>query len=154
KLKHSLEPEVQYLFVPNLHRSFDTVSTTVDCGKLPNGVAGQQCKVEAFGAGYLFDQRDAINRRNFISYGLTSRLLGRAAGPPPAPGPAPAGAGAAAEAAAPIISSLEAMTVPQGLPGGALAPFVGPPAPPAAPAPGQPAAPPPKTAPRELARVS
>src|SRR5262249_37933835 len=106
------------------------------------------------GAGYLFDERDAINRRNFISYGLTSRLLGRAAAPPPAPAPAPAEAEAAAEAAAPIISSLEAMTVPQGLPGGALAPFVGPPAPPAAAAPGQPAAPPPKTAPRELARVS
>ena len=27
--------------------------------------------------GYLFDERDAINRRNFVSYGITTRLLAR-----------------------------------------------------------------------------
>ncbi|HJQ74353.1 MAG TPA: LPS assembly protein LptD [Gaiellaceae bacterium] len=81
RLKHTIEPEVQYLFVPPVHRDFQERDATIDCGRLPGGTPGQSCAVTLFGTDYLFDERDAINRRNFFSYGFTTRLLGRAAPP-------------------------------------------------------------------------
>src|SRR5262249_30042062 len=77
KLKHTIEPEVQYLYIPQVGNVFDQPHATIDCGELPGGKLGQRCPVTLFGTGYLFDARDVINRRNFVSYGLTSRLLGR-----------------------------------------------------------------------------
>ncbi|HLY37691.1 MAG TPA: LPS assembly protein LptD, partial [Candidatus Binatia bacterium] len=142
KLKHTLEPEVQYLFVPPLDRSFDSANTTVDCGKLIGGTPGRRCHVQLFGAGYLFDERDAINRRNFVSWGITSRLLGRAATPPPPAVPPPAGA----QETAPIMSAVDPETLPQGLPAAAVPDVVRPPAAGGAPAPA--------AAPRELVRAA
>lgn len=49
KLKHTIEPQLEYLYVPD-----------VDQDDLP-----------------VFDSLDRINRRNLISYGVASRLLGR-----------------------------------------------------------------------------
>lgn len=51
KLKHTIEPTVQYLYIP-----------PVDQGDLP-----------------VFDGVDRINRRSLITYGLATRLLGRTA---------------------------------------------------------------------------
>jgi hypothetical protein len=45
-----------------------------------------------FSRGYLFDELDAIDRRNFVSYGITTRILGRAVNPADnAPPPQPTG---------------------------------------------------------------
>lgn len=162
KLKHTIEPEVQYLFIPSTSRPFDTTTamvdcktyggtpgtlcpaTTIDCGELPGGKRGQRCPVTLFGAGFLFDEIDAINRRNFVSYGLTTRLLGRAATPTETATREKETA-AAAEIGPPVPPDLE--TLPQGLSVQALPDFVGPPAPPGV---GQPPAAPP----RELLRAS
>jgi LPS-assembly protein len=146
KLKHTLEPEMQYLFVPPLHRQFDRNRTTIDCGELPGGTPGTRCPVTLFGTGYLFDERDAINRRNFFSYGLTSRLLARG------PTPAEASGREAAETGA-VEPGVDPDAVPQGLPADALPGFVGPPTPPAPAGKSAPGAKPPP-APRELARAS
>jgi lipopolysaccharide assembly outer membrane protein LptD (OstA) len=162
KVRHTIEPEVQYLFVPGTHRQFDQTKTTIDCGKLPGGTPGTQCGVTLFGAGYLFDDRDAVNRRNFVSYGLTTRLLGRPATPEETAARAAASAPTAEKAAppaekpeapaetplAPPMSPLDPDTLPQGLPMDAVPGFVGPPT---APATGtQPALPPS----REVVRAS
>jgi LPS-assembly protein len=73
KLRHSIEPEVQYLFVPQVdnHRF-----TRQECRVDPNNPTQRECRA-VLTRGYLFDELDAINRRNFISYGITTRLLGR-----------------------------------------------------------------------------
>jgi LPS-assembly protein len=147
KIRHSIEPEVQYLFVPPTQRHSSEVPAVVD------GRPGT-----LFAEGYLFDEIDAINRRNFVSYGLTSRILGRgpaatASAAAPAPGTAPAGsAGGAAPAesvAAPgatvpvdtdvdddenedEFEEIDQDTLAQGLPAKALPTFAGKPAAPAA----------------------
>ncbi len=138
KLRHTIEPEMQYLFVPQVGRPIFDV-------KLPRctGAAGEKpgnnCDATLFSEGFLFDDRDAINRRNFLSYGLTTRLLGR--------GPTAAESTAAAT---PAPAPIDPETLPQGLSAAALPDFVGPPPPPAAPG----GAPPAATAPRELVRAS
>lgn len=91
KLKHTIEPEAQYLFIPRVGRP------VVDNFRLPTCAAiqargiepepGINCDATLFAEGYLFDERDAINRRNFVSYGFTTRLLARG---PTAPRPAAA----------------------------------------------------------------
>lgn len=55
KLKHTIEPGVEYLFVP-----------TVDQDELP-----------------VFDATDRVNERNLFTYGVTSRLLAKLREPPP-----------------------------------------------------------------------
>jgi hypothetical protein len=105
---------------------------------------GVNCNATLFAQGYLFDERDAINRRNFVSYGFTTRLLGR--GPTEAETAArSAEAEAAAATAAPDAAAAPAPFV------GPPEPFVGPPAPGEQPAPvkEKPAGPP-----RELVRAS
>ncbi|HUE30293.1 MAG TPA: LPS assembly protein LptD, partial [Verrucomicrobiae bacterium] len=146
KLRHTIEPELQYLFVPQVGRPIFDKSLPCKRNRLgqlfPGESPGVNCDISLFSEGYLFDDRDAINRRNFVSYGFTTRLLGR--GPTAAESSA-ATAGPAPAAPAPV----DPETLPQGLSAGALPDFVGPP-PPAAPG----AAPPAATAPRELVRAS
>jgi LPS-assembly protein len=151
KVKHTIEPEVQYLFVPiagfgNFGRTPQERREVVDCGELPGGTPGTSCNVTVFRRPYLFDEVDGINQRNFISYGITTRLLGR--GPvspaPPSVAEMPAAEPPVTEAEA---ESFDPDTLPQGLPLDAVPVVVGPPAP-SAPAPGAP------TAPRELARAT
>lgn len=75
KLRHSIEPEVQYLFVPQV----DTERFTTRVGRRDlNNPAAREFSTYLT-RGYLFDELDAINRRNFVSYGITTRLLGRGA---------------------------------------------------------------------------
>jgi hypothetical protein len=91
KVKHVLEPEVQYLYVPTAGPSTDVRRGSIPCNELP-GIAPETpglCNVTAYRRPYLFDELDAINHRNFFSYGLITRLLGRAAAPAVAPVPAP-----------------------------------------------------------------
>ena len=78
KLKHTIEPEVQYLFVPQVSRPVFDIPR---CGTVSNPRPGVNCSQGAtlFSEGFLFDERDAIDRRNFVSYGFTTRLLGRGA---------------------------------------------------------------------------
>src|SRR6185295_4582047 len=156
KVKHTVEPEVQYLFVPtagfgNFGRTPTERREVVDCSEMPGGTRGTNCNVTVFRRPYLFDEVDAINHRNFFSYGITTRLLGRG---PVSAAPAPAAGVAAAEvpAAEPPMTDAEAESpdpdiLPQGLPLEAVPVVVGPPAP-GTPAPGA------TTAPRELARAT
>ncbi len=138
KLRHTIEPELQYLFVPQVGRPiFD--APLPKCTGASGEKPGNNCDATLFSEGFLFDNRDAINRRNFLSYGLTTRLLGR--------GPTAAESTAAA---APAPVPVDPETLPQGLSAGALPDFVGPPAPPAAAG----GAPPAAAAPRELVRAS
>ncbi|MEB2284983.1 MAG: hypothetical protein B6D46_11865 [Polyangiaceae bacterium UTPRO1] len=58
RLKHTIEPEMEYLLVPR---------TSQRQSELP-----------------LFDDFDRVNKRSVVTYGLTSRLLGRLAAPAPA----------------------------------------------------------------------
>src|SRR5262249_23741530 len=109
------------------------------CQRLPGGTPGPLCPVQLFGTAYDFDERDAVNQRNFFSYGLTSRLLGRPATPSEA-------AAHQIEASAP--PPVDPETLPHGLSAAPVPAVVGPP-PPAAPG-----APAPLPAARELARVS
>jgi hypothetical protein len=95
KLRHTIEPEVQYLYVPPLGRVRDQIRLP-PCQLSPNGkrlkagqVAGGNCNATAFTNDFLFDEIDAINFRNFASYGITTRLLGRPKAPAPAPGAKP-----------------------------------------------------------------
>ena len=111
KIRHSIEPELRYLYVPATEDQFyqralpnslpDNPDPAVrPCPKclafdkhgnctLSNPDYGVYCKGTLFGAGYLFDALDAIEHRNFFSYGITSRILGRGAvasdNPPPPP---------------------------------------------------------------------
>jgi len=176
KLKHTVEPELRYLFVPDVSRPiFDErilprchsplspgERPGVNCGAGPGIINLPSCADVArprpgdncgpatlFSEGFLFDDRDAINRRNFLSYGITTRLLARAPTPAEAAArevPAEAGRAPAGGAREPV----EAETLAQGLPAAAVPDFVGPPAPPSPTAPAEaPAAPP-----RELVRAS
>ncbi|MCW5893816.1 MAG: LPS-assembly protein LptD [bacterium] len=96
KFRHTIEPEAQYLYIPPLGRVRNEIRLP-PCQLSPNGrrlkagqVAGGNCNATAFTNDYLFDEIDAINFRNFASYGITSRLLGRPTAPPRAPGAKPA----------------------------------------------------------------
>lgn len=81
KLRHSIEPEVQYLWVPDVNRPVH--DRVIPCRRnakgrpLPGQVPGENCDATVFTEGYLFDRDDAINQRNFVSWGLTTRLLWR-----------------------------------------------------------------------------
>ncbi len=76
KLKHTIEPELQYLFIPQVGRPTFTTQLPA-CNRVLRPSPGVNCLATVFTEGFLFDERDAINRRNFISGGVTSRLLGR-----------------------------------------------------------------------------
>src|SRR5206468_2779697 len=128
KLRHTLEPELQYLFVPQVGRPIFDVPLP-KCTGASGEKPGNTCNATLFSEGFLFDDRDAINRRNFLSYGLTTRLLGR--------GPTAAESTAAAT---PAPAPIDPETLPQGLSAAALPDFVGPPPPPAAPGGPSPAA--------------
>lgn len=86
KLRHSIEPEMQYLFVPQVHRELFQQALG-PCRVNPNNPSrlargeqpGVNCEATLFSEGYLFDEIDAIDRRNFFSYGITTRLFGRGA---------------------------------------------------------------------------
>jgi lipopolysaccharide assembly outer membrane protein LptD (OstA)/nucleoside-diphosphate-sugar epimerase len=101
KLRHSIEPTVSYLYVPPNNQELGQVALRpcrkVACFKFnkkgeclqPNPDYGVFCNATLFSRGYLFDELDAINRRSFVSYGFTMRLLGRFGGAPePVPPPA------------------------------------------------------------------
>jgi LPS-assembly protein len=155
KLKHTIEPEVQYLYVPQTGQ--DVEQRHVPCRGLPGEVQGVNCDVTFFSEGYLFDERDAINHRNFISYGFTTRLLGRpptasevaarTEKTPPLPAPADNEEHEEEEELPPSPITLDPNAVPAGISPALVQDFVGPPAPPASA--GAPAA-----APRELLRAS
>jgi lipopolysaccharide assembly outer membrane protein LptD (OstA) len=104
KIRHSIEPELRYLYVPSTEDQFfqKTLPNSLpDDPGCPACLAfdkhgncirsnpnfGVYCKGTLFGRGYLFDGLDAIEHRNFFSYGITSRILGRGAvasdNPPP-----------------------------------------------------------------------
>jgi hypothetical protein len=118
RVKHTVEPEAQYFYVPAVsrpifERPLPSCRTLAPTDRQP----GVNCDA-LFSEGYLFDERDAVNRRNFFSYGLTTRLLGRAAAPGERPAPAPE-----LEVEEPELSANEPMTpdiLPQGLPGDAM----------------------------------
>ena len=108
KLRHSLEPELRYLYVPATNEQLgqqalpDTLPDDPGCPAClafdrhgncikSNPNYGVYCKGTLFSRGYLFDGLDAIEHRNFFSYGITTRLLGRGKvasdTPPPPPDP-------------------------------------------------------------------
>jgi hypothetical protein len=147
KLKHTIEPELQYLFVPQVGRPiFDVPLRRCDTLPLRARRPGDNCDATLFSEGYLFDEVDAINRRNFLSYGLTTRLLGRA--------PTAAELASRPAAAAETMGAAEALerqpidpdVLVPGVSADALPDFVGPPAPPSPEGPAPP--------PRELLRAS
>lgn len=80
KLKSTIEPELQYLYVPQAGRPTFKRALPV-CSGLPGQVLGVNCNTTLFSEGFLFDERDAINRRNFFSAGITTRLFARGATP-------------------------------------------------------------------------
>src|SRR5262245_5310557 len=102
KLRHSFEPILSYLYVPPNNQELGQ-ATLRSCSKVacfkfnkkgecvqPNPDYGVFCNATLSSRGYLFDDLDAINRRSFVSYGFTMRLLGRFGGaveptPPVAP---------------------------------------------------------------------
>jgi LPS-assembly protein len=144
RIRHSIEPEVQYLFVPQVGRD---IFQRPPCDQLPNPRPGVNCIVghSIYAESYLFDDVDAINRRNFFSYGLTTRILGRFGGAPEEPAeaetePTPAEKDDGKptlvdstddddeEDADEMLGGVETIdpdTIPQGLPAGAIPPFVG-----------------------------
>jgi len=150
KLRHTIEPEVQYLFVPevtNLVRDqvrVRRVGNQVFTGCSENPLDPSHCNETLLTSGYLFDERDAINRRNFVSYGLTTRLFARAATPAAAPPPVE---GETPEPPAEGEPRVDPNIIAQGLSVDAIPAFVGPPPPPAAKGAVQ-------TPPRELMRAS
>ena len=108
KIRHSIEPELRYLYVPATEDQFfqkalpNSLPDDPGCPAClafdkhgncirSNPNFGVYCKGTLFGRGYLFDGLDAIEHRNFFSYGITSRILGRGAvasdNPPPPPDP-------------------------------------------------------------------
>src|SRR5262249_25498925 len=98
KLRHTIEPDIRYLYVPNVDENLFNVTA---CRNFATGGL-RPCapgvlpanRLSVFSRGYLFDELDAINHRSFFSYGFTSRLLGRAAGPADAsPATADSGSG-------------------------------------------------------------
>jgi LPS-assembly protein len=114
KLKHTLEPEAQYFYVPAVSRpTFDVELPPCQSLSPQSRRPGDNCDASIFSEGYLFDERDAVNQRNFFSYGLTTRLLGRAPAPGEQPPPDAEGAAVKPEPAPPEV-------VPQGLAGEVL----------------------------------
>jgi lipopolysaccharide assembly outer membrane protein LptD (OstA) len=108
KIRHSIEPELRYLYVPATQDQFfqkalpNSLPDDPGCPAClafdkhgncirSNPNFGVYCKGTLFGRGYLFDGLDAIEHRNFFTYGITSRILGRGAvasdNPPPPPDP-------------------------------------------------------------------
>lgn len=160
KLKHTIEPEIAYLYVPNVSRptfsqQLRPCRTNGAGHLLPGEVAGDNCNATIFSEGFLFDERDAINQRNFISYGVTTRLLARTANAAEAQAHEAEKTAREAEQAerqAAAGAAVDPETLAQGLPAGAVPAFVGPLPPPPEPGPGAKPAPPP--APTELARLS
>lgn len=73
RLRHSIEPETRYLYVP-------AVDPQLYTRQLPDCFGPGPCTT-LFSRGYLFDELDAINERNFFSYGFTTRVLARTAKP-------------------------------------------------------------------------
>jgi len=72
RVRHSVEPEIRWLYVPPV------ASQQVERRGRPvvfqNGFVTSDAFVTRR---YLFDEIDAINRRNFLSWGLVTRVLGR-----------------------------------------------------------------------------
>jgi LPS-assembly protein len=152
RIRHSIEPEVQYLFVPQVGRDIFQQKLpscllnpdVPSAGLRPGAVPGRNCDATLFAESYLFDEVDAINRRNFISYGVTSRILGRSGAVPEATAaPQPVAASAASAVSGPeaedvdvdvedenedleAIETIDPDTVPQGLPASAIPPFTAP----------------------------
>lgn len=85
RLRHSIEPEVRWLYVPPVS------DQQVERRGPPIVFANGFRTADAFIARrYLFDEVDAVNRRNFFAWGLSTRLLGRGGeGEPAAAWPAP-----------------------------------------------------------------
>jgi len=79
RLRHTIEPEVRFTYIPDSTLTLEKFRLRDECG--PNGRKGIDCKGRVFTEPYLFDQDDAINRRSFLAYGLTTRLFGRPAAP-------------------------------------------------------------------------
>src|SRR5262249_11726918 len=123
KIRHSIEPDIRYLYVPeNDMQLFD-----VDICRDPSGSGAvlpcreftfsskaqrQQSLVRTvFSRGYLFDELDAIDSRNFFRYAITTRILGRPATPadnqPPPPPTDEAGTPAPAPSVTPAVLSRE-----------------------------------------------
>jgi hypothetical protein len=84
KLRHSIEPELRWIYVPVTDQHYTQVRTF-----LPSAPGRTRVPGTFVSRGYLFDEVDAINHRDFFSYGFTTRLLGR-----PASAPAPTNVGA------------------------------------------------------------
>jgi LPS-assembly protein len=151
RIRHSIEPEVQYLFVPQVGRGiFEKklrscfINPDVPkAGLFPGAHPGRNCDATLFAESYLFDEVDAINRRNFISYGVTTRILGRVGAPVGAESPEPAVTLGTSDLAGigpdlddddegdededlGAIESIDPDTLPQGLPASAVPPFTRP----------------------------
>jgi len=83
RLRHTIEPTVNFLYVPPVGRTTERgrlpscSALYPNAPKLREAARGRTCAGQLFSEGYLFDEEDAINRRTFLSYGLTTRLLGR-----------------------------------------------------------------------------
>jgi hypothetical protein len=138
RIRHSIEPEVQYLFVPQVGR--DIFEQRLPPCSFRGAIPGRNCDATLFSESYLFDEVDAINRRNFISYGVTTRILGRVGGvteataaPQPVAGATNAVSGAETEVEnvdvedededLEAIEAIDPDTIPQGLPASAVPPF-------------------------------
>lgn len=76
KLRHTIEPELRYLWVPNVDRPIDKRRLR-SCTGLRGEVPGDNCNATLFSEGYLFDREDAVNHRNFASWGVSTRLFWR-----------------------------------------------------------------------------
>jgi LPS-assembly protein len=144
RIRHSIEPEIQYLFVPQVGRD---IFQRPPCAQIANPRPGVNCIVghSIYAESYLFDNVDAINRRSFFSYGVTMRILGRFGGAPeeaaedeaktePTPAENADGTPKLDDAddddsdADELLGGVETIdpdTIPQGLPAGAIPPFVG-----------------------------
>jgi lipopolysaccharide assembly outer membrane protein LptD (OstA) len=123
KLRHSIEPDIRYLYVPendqqlfdvNICRDPSGSGAVLPCRefRFSSNAQRQQSLVRSvFSRGYLFDELDAIDRRNFVSYGITTRILGRAANPadnqPPPPASDEEGSPAPAPSVTPAVLSRE-----------------------------------------------
>lgn len=81
RLRHTIEPEMRFVYVPDVSRTFETV-TLPPCTPGSDERVGIDCDGRVFTEPYLFDQDDAINRRSFFAYGVTTRLFGRSAARP------------------------------------------------------------------------
>jgi LPS-assembly protein len=98
RLRHTIEPETRFTYVPEISRRFESI-VLPPCTGAANERVGIDCDGRLFTEPYLFDQADAINRRTFLAYGVTTRLFGRPAAPAPSPGTGAGGAEPPAEPA-------------------------------------------------------